>query len=82
MFEIGINREFSVTEARYLRVTNIAAILGAGYMLIWIVIASYLTDAPMVYGSNAFMGIMLLLVLVFNAKGWRVLASMWLVTSA
>jgi len=78
MVDIGTNKEFSNTESRYLRVTNIATILGAIFMAIWMIIAIYLTDAPIVYGSNGLMGLMFLLVLIFNGKGWRVLASTWL----
>ena len=76
--DIGTNKEFSITEVRYLRVTNIASVLGAMFMAIWMIIAIYLTDAPIVYGSNGLMGFSFLLVLFFNGKGWRVLASMWL----
>jgi class 3 adenylate cyclase len=80
--DIGSNKEFSITEIRYLRVTNIASILGAVFMGIWMIIAINLTDAPIVYGSNGMMGLMFLLVLVFNWKGWRVLASTWLIISS
>jgi len=78
MVDIGTNKEFSSTEIRYLRVTNIASILGAMFMAIWMIIAISLTDAPVIFGSNGLMGLMFLLVLFFNGKGWRVLASMWL----
>lgn len=76
--DIGNNKEFSITEIRYLHVTNIASILGAMFMVIWMIIAISLTDVPIIYGSNGLMGLMFLLVLIFNGKGWRVLASMWL----
>ena len=82
MVDIGVNKEFSFTEIRYLRVSNIAAILGAMYNAIWILISIYLTDSPIIYGSNALVGLMFLFVLVFNKKGWRVLASMWLTISS
>ena len=78
MVNIGANEEFSTTELRYLRVTNIASILGALFMTIWMLIAISLTDAPIIYVSNGLMGLIFLLVLIFNGKGWRVLASMWL----
>lgn len=78
MVDIGTNKEFSIAEIRYLRVTNIASILGAIFMVIWMIIAILLTNAPIIYGSNGLMGLMFLLVLLFNEKGWRVLASMWL----
>jgi len=82
MVDIGANKEFSITEIRYLRVTNIASILGALFMAIWMIIAIYLTDAPIIYRSNGFMGLMFLLVLIFNRKGWRILASTWLILSS
>ena len=82
MLDIGTNKEFSITEIRYLRVTNIASILGAMFMAIWMIIAIYLTDAPIIYRSNGLMGLMFLLVLVFNRKGWRVFASTWLIISS
>lgn len=82
LVDIGSDKEFSIAEIRYLRVTNIAAILGALYMVVWMIIAIKLTDAPMVYGSNLLMGLMFLLVLLYNGKGWRVLAATWLIISS
>ena len=41
-------------------------------------ISIYLTDEPIIYGSNALLGLMFLIVLIFNKKGWRVLATIWL----
>ncbi len=78
MVDIGANKDFSITELRYLRVTNIASILGALYNAIWVLISINLTDSPIIYGSNAFLGLMFLIVLIFNKKGWRVLAAIWL----
>ena len=78
MIDVGTNKEFSITEIRYLQVTNIASILGAIFMAIWMIIAILLTNAPIIYGSNGLMGLMFLLVLIFNGKGWRILASTWL----
>lgn len=82
MVDIGTNKDFSFTETRYLRVTNIASILGALFMAIWMILAIYLTDAPIIYISNGLMGLMFLLVLIFNRNGWRVLASTWLIISS
>ena len=82
LIDIGSNNEFTTTEIRYLRVTNIASILGALYNAIWILIAINLTNSPIIYGSNALMGLMFLFVLVFNKRGRRVLASVWLTISA
>ena len=82
MIDIGSNKDFSVTELRYLRVANIASLLGAIYNATWMIIAIYLTDSLVIYGSNALLGLMFLLVLIFNNKGWRVLASIWLTISA
>ena len=76
--DIGANKDFSITEIRYLRVTNIASILGAIYNAIWVLISINLTDSPIIYGSNALLGLMFLIVLIFNKKGWRVLATIWL----
>ena len=78
MVDIGANKGFSITEIRYLRVTNIASILGAIFNAIWMLISIYLTDSPIIYGSNALLGLMFLIVLIFNKKGWRVLATVWL----
>lgn len=78
MVDIGANKDFSITEIRYLRVTNIASILGAIFNAIWMLISIYLTDSPIIYGSNAMLGLMFLIVLIFNNKGWRVLATIWL----
>lgn len=79
---VGTNKEFSTTETRYLQVTNIAAILGAMYNTIWAIIAITLIASPIIYGSNVSLGLMFLLVLVFNKKGWRTLASIWLTISS
>lgn len=78
MVDIGANKKFSITEIRYLRVTNIASILGAIYNAIWMLISINLTDSPIIYGSNAMLGLMFLIVLIFNNKGWRVFATIWL----
>ncbi len=78
MVDIGANKGFSTTEIRYLRVTNIASILGALFNAIWMLISIYLTDSSIIYGSNALLGLMFLTVLIFNNKGWRVLATIWL----
>ncbi|WP_460514525.1 adenylate/guanylate cyclase domain-containing protein [Cyclobacterium sediminis] len=80
--DVGTKNAFSIAETRYLRVTNIASILGLVFMGIWMVIAFYLSDAPIIYISNGLMGLMFLLVLIFNGKGWRVLASTWLILSS
>lgn len=77
MLDIGANKEFSVTENRFLRVTNIAAILGILFMVIWMITALYLTDAPTLYTSNGLLALMFSFVLLFNGKGWRILASTW-----
>lgn len=79
---IGVNEEYSISEKRYLQVTNIAAILGVLFNVIWMLITIYLAEGALIYGSNGFMGLMFLMVLVFNKIGWRVVASMWLAISA
>ena len=78
MVDIGANYNSSITEIRYLRVTNIASVLGAIYNAIWMLIAFFLTDSLVIYGSNALLGLMFLMALIYNRKGWRVLASIWL----
>lgn len=78
LVDIGTNKDFSNTESRYLRVTNIASMLGAIYNAIWVLISINLTDSPVIYGSNALLGLMFLIVLILNKKGWRVLAAIWL----
>lgn len=82
MLDIGANKEFSVTEKRYLRVTNIASILGALFNTVWMLIAIYLSEAAIIYGSNGLMALMFLMGIVLNKKGWRVAASMWLAISS
>ena len=80
--DIGANYNSSIAEIRYLRVTNIASVLGVIYNAIWMLIALFLTDALVIYGSNALLGLMFLMVLIFNRKGWRVLASVWLILTS
>ena len=75
LVDIGADKQFSVTENRFLRVTNIASILGALFMVMWMITALYLTDTPILYLSNGLLALMFSLALVFNSKGWRVLAS-------
>ena len=77
MVDIGANNEFSVTENRFLRVTNIASILGILFMIMWMITALYLADTPILYASNGLLALMFSFVLIFNGKGWRVLASTW-----
>ena len=80
--DIGANYNSSSTEIRYLRVTNIASFLGANYNAIWMLIAFFLTDALVIYGSNALLGLMFLMALIFNRKGWRIMASIWLILAS
>ncbi|MBD3662117.1 MAG: adenylate/guanylate cyclase domain-containing protein, partial [Arenibacter algicola] len=75
--DIGANKEFSITENRYLRITNIASILGILFMVMWMITAFCITDSPILYGSNRLLALMFSFVLIFNGKGWRVLASTW-----
>jgi class 3 adenylate cyclase len=75
MVNIGVNKEFSVTENRFLRVTNIASILGILFMGMWMITAFFLTDYSILYTSNGLLALMFSFVLVLNGKGWRVLAS-------
>ena len=82
LVDIGVNKDFSFTEIRYLRVTNIASILGAIYNAIWVLISINFIDSPIIYGSNILLGMMFLVVLIFNKTGWRVLASTWLIMTA
>jgi class 3 adenylate cyclase len=82
MVDIGANYNSSITEIRYLRVTNIASVLGLIYNAIWMLIALFLTDALVIYGSNALLGLMFLMALIFNRKGWRILASTWLILAS
>ena len=79
---IGANEEFSVTENRYLQVTNIASILGLLFMVAWMITALSLTGIPMIYVSNGLLGLLFSFVLIFNARGWRVLASTWFTATA
>lgn len=82
MVDIGADYNSSITEIRYLRVTNIASVLGVTYNAVWMLIALFLTDALVIYGSNTFLGLMFLMALIFNRKGWRVLASVWLILAS
>jgi class 3 adenylate cyclase len=82
LVDIGANYNSSFSENRYLRVTNIASVLGTIYNAIWMLIALFLTDALIIYGSNALLGLMFLMALIFNRKGWRVLASIWLILAS
>ncbi len=81
IIDIGANKEFSQTENRFLRVTNVASILGVLFMMGWMMMALYLTDTPVVYGSNGLLALMFLTVLIINYKGRRVLASTWFIAT-
>ncbi|WP_371930978.1 adenylate/guanylate cyclase domain-containing protein [Lewinella sp. JB7] len=82
MVGIGAYENFSITDIRYLQVTNIASILGAMYNAIWMLITFSITDSPLIYGSNALLGLMFLLVLIFNHNGRRILATVWLTVTS
>lgn len=79
--DIGTSEEFSVTEKRYLRVTNIAAILGVLFNFLWMSIAVSISEIASAV-LNVILGVMFLMVLVLNQKGRRVAASVWLAISA
>ncbi len=79
---IGTHQAFSKTETRYLQVTNIASVLGAMYNAIWVLIAISISESPIIYESNGLLGFMFLLAVIFNKKGWRILASIWLTISS
>ena len=80
--DIGANYNSSIAEIRYLRVTNIASGLGVIYNAIWMLIVFFLTDSILIYGSNALLGLTFLMALIFNKKGWRILASTWLILAS
>jgi len=82
IINIGASEEFSVTENRYLQVTNIASILGLLFMVAWMITALSLTGIPMIYVSNGLLALLFSFVLIFNARGWRVLASTWFTVMA
>ena len=78
---IGTGEEFSATEKRYQRVTNIAAILGVLFNVLWLSIALSISETSSAVW-NTILGLMFLLVLALNHKGWRVTAAAWLAISA
>ena len=77
IIDTGVNSRFTVTENRYIRVTNIASILGTLFMVLWMSTALFITDTPIVYGSNGLLALMFSCVPVINGKGWRALAATW-----
>lgn len=81
MMDIGTSEEFSITEKRYLRVTNIAAILGILFNAVWMSIAISISETTSAVW-NVILGLMFLVVLVLNQKGRRVAASAWLAIAA
>ncbi|WP_425422821.1 adenylate/guanylate cyclase domain-containing protein [Phaeodactylibacter xiamenensis] len=81
MMDIGTSEEFSITEKRYLRVTNIAAILGILFNLVWLSIVISISETTSAVW-NVILGLMFLLVLVLNQKGRRVAASASLAIAA
>lgn len=78
LVDIGTYKDFSITESRYTRVTNMAAILGALFHAIWLLLSIYFIEAPIIYLNNALLALLFLAVLLWNKKGYRVLASTWL----
>ena len=80
-FDMGLSDEFSITEKRYLRVTNIAAILGLVFNAVWMSIALSISEISSALW-NVILALMFLLVLVLNQMGKRVAASVWLAISA
>ena len=80
-FDIGANGEFPVPEKRYLRVTNISAILGVLFNALWMSIAIAISEIPSA-AWNVLLGLMFLMVLVLNLRGRRIAASVLLAISA
>lgn len=81
MMDIGTSAEFSITEKRYLRVSNIAAILGILFNVVWMSIAISISETTSAVW-NVILGLMFLSVLVLNQKGRRVAASASLAIAA
>lgn len=81
MMDIGASEEFSIIEKRYLRVTNIASMLGALFNAVWMSIAISISETTSAVW-NVILGLMFLVVLVLNKKGRRVAASAWLAVVA
>ncbi|MGY6647821.1 adenylate/guanylate cyclase domain-containing protein [Wenyingzhuangia sp. IMCC45574] len=78
---IGLKEGFLGTEKRYLQVSNIAAILGVLFNILWLFIAISISETISAVW-NVLLSILFLLVLVLNHKGKRVAASVWLAVSA
>ncbi|NQX90763.1 MAG: adenylate/guanylate cyclase domain-containing protein [Flavobacteriales bacterium] len=79
--DIGGTENLVRSEKRYLQASNIAAILGGLFNLIWIFIALSFSEV-LSAGINVVLGLMFTLVLYLNKKGKRLSASIWLATSA
>ena len=73
LVDIGTQNNLSITESRYTQAANIAAMLGALFHGIWLVLSALLTNAPVISIYNASLGLLFLTVLLFNNKGRRVL---------
>lgn len=82
LIDIGADKSLSITENRYVRITNIASLLAILFMLKWVVAALYLTNTPLLYTSNAILALLFSLSIVFNAKGWRIAAAAWLAATS
>ncbi|MEQ8925767.1 MAG: adenylate/guanylate cyclase domain-containing protein, partial [Fulvivirga sp.] len=79
--DIGVRENFLVTEKRYLQVSNIAAMLGVLFNTLWMSIALSISEITSAVW-NGVLGLMFLMVMVLNRKGSRVVASVWLASSA
>ncbi len=82
MVDFSAKNYASIAEIRYFRVTNIASVLGVIYNGIWLLVAFFYTNSVVIYGSNTLLGLLFLMALIFNRKGWRVLASIWLILAS
>ena len=79
--DIGLSEEFLVTDSRYLRVTNIGAISGFLFNILWMSIALSISESVSALW-NVILSLMFLLVLFLNSKGKRIGASVWLTITA
>jgi hypothetical protein len=82
LFDIGLNPDQSITDQRYIRTTNIVALMGMVFMLLWGVIAFFNIDSPLPAIYNGIGSILFCWALYFNRIGKQVFASIWLISVA
>lgn len=78
----GVRKEHSATEKRYIRVTNITALISVLFMLMWTILSLFIAHhiaATLINGAGA---VLFWMTILINKRGFKLLAATWFLTIA